>query len=1048
MILQKLVFKFFVVIASMILAIVMLAVGVWVFRDPLLNRFAKPKIENQIAHAVAGKASIQAIRFKSLVPIELAAQGLQIQSDQLTMSLSLRLLISHTDFWSGPPGFREVSQLIKTVNRLKTPALPEKSVAKANDRLGVWDFQLFLLQPRVQWTRRPNETQGQKKQADPQPLDWREEMKAFDQWPPFNIKLSVDNGDIYVYSGQQLEYSFENLQASYVAERVFQWQQPHQLDISLMAGLQSPIKFKTPISLKTKSLLVSPDKVSSTDLVLSLAGIDFSAQGETRLQTPYPSTWQAQVSIEDLRQLKAPPEILPSRHLRGSIHSKISLQGDLQSPVLQGDLIAKEVSGELDVQESGLLLRGPVRAATNIQFQWQPQNLTIKQGEFFVDLSAATVSYADLFSKPAEVSLSAEAKMSSAGSVSAGNVFAGNVFKMQQLSVHFAHLNIKAKGTYKIPVEIPAKTPGKTVDSPQISASIQLPASALDGLEKYFKPLSRSPLQGKIGFDGSIQGPVNQLDQLQVNVNQMDLRSVRGFVDYQNQQQGFLIKGPVQLDGQVRLKAKGENIQQANVNISADLSDLEFEKKDLFKKQQKETLRLKVIARQGALRQGATKKSQQIDAIAISQFELESSLLNLSASGNVSNFSQPRINVDIKTSVIDLKQLKSRIKAMRPLPLNGEASANIKLLGQYNFEQGYERSPLRVEGSLLYKEKRLQISMPNEKTDESSAAQVPLELPSKSLLPNWPVVRQSKLSLKVFLNEFLYQDILLKGLAVSSIYDKGLVKGKVEIQNMFSGQVRLDPLFVDLRLVELQPKVKASVSGIDLAQVLTVFMPEHKELAQGHVALTWDGKLSDPRFPGFLTRLQGQGQIRSQDLFLRSLPITSLVNEQLARIPGIGEGKRLKHETTLLQLQGDYQWQNDVIQWPYLFLQSDQKDALELKGQVVLAKQTGAKQQSAAQTMQLSLEGRALLANPPVKKGCLLTANLEKSGRFVVPLKLQGSITSPHLSVVSHAIEKIIANAAQCEKQKLLNKAKDKAKEKVKDEVEKKLKDTLKDIFK
>ncbi|HEX4925956.1 MAG TPA: hypothetical protein VFV50_17825, partial [Bdellovibrionales bacterium] len=131
---------------------------------------------------------------------------------------------------------------------------------------------------------------------------------------------------------------------------------------------------------------------------IDLGGINFSTTGFTRWKADQ-HEYRLVTNIPELKNLKAPPKLLPPGQWSGAILSSIKIAKEDRWTV-QGNANIKSLQGQLDTVVQQAALKGTLTASASAEFAYDNE-LTVKSLKAQTDLKALGIAYKDLFRKPA-----------------------------------------------------------------------------------------------------------------------------------------------------------------------------------------------------------------------------------------------------------------------------------------------------------------------------------------------------------------------------------------------------------------------------------------------------------------------------------------------------------------------------------------------------------------------------------------------------------------------------------------------------------------------
>jgi hypothetical protein len=317
-----------------------------------------------------------------------------------------------------------------------------------------------------------------------------------------------------------------------------------------------------------------------------------------------------------------PPQFLPPGKWSGSIQSLAEI--DLKkgkAPNVQGNLNLQNLAGnEINLKTEAANLQGQLRANLQSQFSYDGA-LKVPQMDGDVDLSQLQIEAPGKLFKPQGVPMLAIVKANQAG----------ENLKIEKADFQFATLKASVSG-------VVASNP-----QGQSDLTIRVPETSLAGFEKYITMLAGTPLVGKVATNASIKGNLQKPETLWVNLNPLKIEGLRGQIKYIEKQ--TKVQGPASLDLNGVIVAHGKDLQNAQVTLKSDLTQLEIQQADIFQKKTGEKLSINLNAK---------KKGQQLE---ITKGDVDTFIGKLSLSGWAKEPQSPVFDIKSNIPKLDLTNL-------------------------------------------------------------------------------------------------------------------------------------------------------------------------------------------------------------------------------------------------------------------------------------------------------------------------------------------------------------------------------------------------------
>ncbi|MEQ1875148.1 MAG: hypothetical protein ABL958_00790 [Bdellovibrionia bacterium] len=764
---------------------------------------------------------------------------------------------------------------------------------------------------------------------------------------------------------------------------------PMAVAVTANVGLEKEsLNLSYPLSLQGKFQIDEPAKTFKVlQSHLDVGGIGVATAGWMQW-TSGRQSWQLTTNIPELKNLKAPPSLLPPGTWSGAILSSIKASNEKGWNV-SGNFYLKNLAGIIDMKTNALSAKGQMTAQLATEFGYDG-SFKVKTLTANAEMQGLGLTYKDLFVKPANVPMdfSVDASM------------AQDTLDLKLLNFTLAQLKGSANGRIHY-------VPGQASN-----LSIKIPKTALAGFEKILPPLSEMPVQGNMQADVELKGDFNQPMNMTVKIAPILLENVRASVNYKKDT--TVVKGPVSVDLRAVLLAEGPNLRSSKIDLNADLGQLLIQMGDMFSKPAGSPIKVEFAGQQ---------KGQKIS---IRKGFVTTAAGSLSVNGEIQNPQAPSMSLNIGIPSLNLTQVSQMIPMLRTMGLSGSANGKFRVDGTYDFKKGVEKSLLAVSGEVqadlpkfVYKPK------PTPPPAKAGAEPAPVP-PPEPLLPNWPVARGMDLKRKVTIGTLMYDTIPVEKISWNGRLNKGQLSGEVSVGKVFDGSV--DVTQVEMNLTQPAPTLTTAFlfKNLNVGDAFNWAFPTWKNLVKGAATGRMSIKAAHPSRTDFLAATIGQGEASLKNGFLSTVKLDQAVNEKLSKIPGMGSQK-LASQGATGDIDVKFVYAKSQVILKSFTLKTPEKNELATEGDDSFVKTD--------KTM--DLKANLHLANGQFSGEAaeVAAANSDAQGRFVVPLRITGNVFSPEFNMTEETIQKIVKRTAEYK----LTKAKAQAQKQVQDAAQKEI---------
>lgn len=425
-------------------------------------------------------------------------------------------------------------------------------------------------------------------------------------------------------------------------------------------------------------------------------------------------------------------------------------------------------------------------------------------------------------------------------------------------------------------------------------------------------------------------------------------------------------------------------------------------------------------------------------------FDLLTNLGTFRISGVVANIQKPDFKMSIDLANVKVKELLKFAPANANYSADGSLQAQLSVQGQYDSQQPIELNPLTIKGAINATLKQASfksstVKAPSPTNQDQAKAETWGEFlknqsglpPAQSLLPPWPVLQNSSLSLGLNIANFNFDKLNAQGLSLNSTYNRGQTQSKLTIAKIFQGQINL-PL-VTARDLFKSPHfyIEGQVTRLALLDLVSYFTPEYKEHLLGGT-LTNRFKMTStlPGTKDWLVKLKASGQLRGEKIRTKDNAIEKVIGEKIAKIAKDKNVLSKKGVPFIADLITEYNLQSAIANVSKFNLLTVDKNEFDGSGNVRV-------------DLDANITGQLYLATVDVG-GSVRRANSDASGRLVVPVTFRGSLLNPTFDVAASTIEEMTKNTLKYEAKQLKSKIGEKLNDK---KTQEKIKGALKGLF-
>jgi len=761
--------------------------------------------------------------------------------------------------------------------------------------------------------------------------------------------------------------------------------------------------------------------LSTTKSSGNFGGILFDLSGEQDLSRNI-ANWKLAIDIDELAKLKVPPNIIPATNWSGGIKAHLNaINNDSKNWQFLGDIKLSQVAGLVHFERADLSLNGGFRFDLDTRFSVL-KSLKIDNLNLVANLDSAEIIKDKLFSKPKGIPLSFNVNLSGGF----------DKFFVQNCRLQFANLMSLFEGSIAI-------GSGQNSD-----LTMRIQPTELSGWESFFPFLKDRALTGRLELNGAVHGQIDHPEALSLELRPLKLEKIKGHIQYVSVDGTQKFSGPFEFDSDIRLKTHARDIEEAKVLMDANFTEMALIYKDLFLKKKGENFKLKIAA----------DKNQNGIEFARSSIEFLHSLIFFK--GRISEPDRPKLNFNFSLAPVEIEDAISLLPQFSKYKIVGNVKSNFNLVGQYDFKDAIQKSPLNLNGNISLMLPNFEYVSPakvaSDKADSKSDKTLD-KMPDKTtdkatdkatakvepILPPWPILQTAHLKIDAKINKFHFDDLLADGMSASAQLESGIFSvSELKFNQIFAGQINLKDFKTDLKKALPDANGTINFSHVDTNQALSFMNPSYKNILKAQASGSVNFYSVHPAQSDFMLKLRAAGKTELKNTTISSMQIDDIINDKISKIPGVGKSKPVESKALATEMTLEFNLLKTIFNILNFKMLTPEKNELIAKGSVEVP------------TKNMSLQGIAYLANAPVG-GDVRAANSDAQGRFVIPFSLQGNLMKPEASLAQKSIEEILKNTlayiAKRETENLKKDLKDNPKKAIQNKVDQ-LKKGLEGLFK
>lgn len=595
-------------------------------------------------------------------------------------------------------------------------------------------------------------------------------------------------------------------------------------------------------------------------------------------------------------------------------------------------------------------------------------------------------------------------------------LFVDKGVQLQTFETQLASLNLKASGDISL--------------SAPSNLNFSTPPTSISSLNSVFPWLESQGAAGFFQMTANFRGKISEPQKGSVSVEQFQISQATLPLKFVSKE--YQVTGPLNFHAKATGVYEAEKLQNARAEISADFSQGTILIPKTFFKNKGQKLAVKINA------------GMQGSALNIDQGTLETAAGNVNLGGRIAVQKATAINLKVGSEKISLHMLASHFAKDLIPQVQGTWSGNMRIQGSWDGEKGWKKSPLAAFGKQTFTLDKYAYNPPQ--TQSVDAKEHGGDKTPETTSPGWteylqiPLLRQSNFETNIKIKNVAWRKFQFQNFAAQLTLANGAVTASSQTQSTDGGKMNLSSLKANL--IESNPKAvfQAIATKIQLQPYIEYFLPKWKESFSGQSDLKLTGEtllLSKNPLEGFKVH----GDIKISQAHLKVAQFEKILKQKLASIPVIGSKISPQLEDIRANFFSKFNFEHQKLQLSELQLLTSKQDELKAQGEVSLDEK-------------IQWDAQAFLAQAPVQ-GSFREANSDGKGRLVVPLKLQGTLSDPQVSILDETIAAMTKKTLDYEKvraQKQLQSQVKQEVEKKKTELESKVKKEatglIKDLFK
>lgn len=714
-------------------------------------------------------------------------------------------------------------------------------------------------------------------------------------------QVQVEEGSINFQGQQPWALTEVKAQATWPSLRSPMWAPSLSLEAQFARswGRQS---IRLPINFSIKDLKFNSEKFDLNESRMALGPIRAQGRGQMNWVEGQ-GHFHFAVEPTDLKDL--PQNLMPSGNWQGHFKGEADLNLKEGSPAEWKIQVASEnVHGDLNETLQGTEVQGEVGIEARLKMTTGTQ-LLVDELALSADLTKAKLKRGTFFEKRIGqtffIDVNADGREES--------------LILRRAFLRLGGLRVEGQG------QIKTNEPGTT------QIKMQIPATLAMGLEDLFPQLRGAPFRGHLQGEMELNGNWRKPETLEFAIH--GLKWSNAVVEMAPISiEGLDLKGPLGLDVELEGVLKSGSADFIRVRARADGTGLEIQK-GMARKARGQSLHVDLNGRFSPEKWDLT------------DWKVELLNSRLRATGAILWGATVRPNLIFYLDSNDLRSLH-KICVGCAWQVAGRLNGRLGLTGTYVLAEKWLGSPLTLQGEVKWTQSQFSWSRLSPKRNTPSSSEVGADSGEEgqksesenSLLPNWPLFRNSNVAFKIEGGPWRIAEMELKQVKLNSQFSAAKLSVKGELIDPSSGRLLIKQMLFTPTAMPAGLDAELNWDNLMIAPFLSWVAPSYRQFMSGK--LSGQGLILGPvpGLPRWQEQIKVEGKAHLSEAQITTWSWQDLIKNALT--------KKLMLTSLILgqsrKFSGDLEWsmQNQKIEVPRLVLESDKKDVLNLHGQAEL----------------------------------------------------------------------------------------------------------------
>src|SRR5690606_11135133 len=120
--------------------------------------------------------------------------------------------------------------------------------------------------------------------------------------------------------------------------------------------------------------------------------------------------------------------------------------------------------------------------------------------------------------------------------------------------------------------------------------------------------------------------------------------------------------------------------------------------------------------------------------------------------------------------------------------------------------------------------------------------------------------------------------------------------------------------------------------GLNARKVAGFFKPEWKDMAHGQLSAQSTAFIPFPGKPDFLDQMTSKGSLQLKNGFLSTMSFDQLINETLAKVPGLGTGQPASTKGVSANISSEYFLKSKLLQLTGFHFITPERNEIQAQG--------------------------------------------------------------------------------------------------------------------